>query len=143
MPLVAPWNRRKRAERERLGYERPGSVLRGPPISITCECGENRSLRYGEQWTCESCGRRWDTSQIPRAVPGDPQDPASLPRATGALRARHPWPGDAFHPDRQHLSVFILLPLGLMIWFYFVRPVHRRRYRQAIAELPRWELRPQ
>jgi hypothetical protein len=40
-------------------------------------------------------------------------------------------------------SVFVLLPLGLMIWFYFVRPVHRRRYRRAIAELPRWELRPE
>ncbi len=37
----------------------------------------------------------------------------------------------------------ILLPLALMLWFYFVRPAHRRRYRRAIAELPRWELRPQ
>ena len=33
-------------------------------------------------------------------------------------------------------SVFILLPLRLMLWFYFVRPVHRRRYRRAIAEPP-------
>ena len=40
-------------------------------------------------------------------------------------------------------SVFILLPLALMLWFYFVRPYHRRRYRRAIAELPRWELRPE
>ena len=39
-------------------------------------------------------------------------------------------------------SVFILLPLAMMFWFYFVRPVHRRRYRRAIAELPKWELRP-
>ena len=39
-------------------------------------------------------------------------------------------------------SVFVLLPLSMMLWFYFVRPVHRRRYRRAIAELPRWELRP-
>jgi hypothetical protein len=36
-------------------------------------------------------------------------------------------------------SVFILLPLGLMLWFYFVRPFYRR----PIAELPKWELRPQ
>jgi hypothetical protein len=40
-------------------------------------------------------------------------------------------------------SVFVLLPLTLMIWFYFVRPAHRRRYRRAIAERPRWELRPE
>ena len=38
----------KRARRERLGHEEPGSVLRGPPITITCECGEKRDLRYGE-----------------------------------------------------------------------------------------------
>jgi hypothetical protein len=24
-----------------------------------------------------------------------------------------------------------------------VRPVHRKRYRKAIADLPRWELRPE
>jgi hypothetical protein len=39
--------------------------------------------------------------------------------------------------------VFVLLPLAMMIWFYFIRPGHRRRYRRAVAELPRWELRPQ
>ena len=40
-------------------------------------------------------------------------------------------------------SVFILLPLAMMTWFFFVRPAHRRRYRRAIADLPRWELRPE
>ena len=40
-------------------------------------------------------------------------------------------------------SVFILLPLAMMLWFYFLRPFHRRRYRRAVAELPRWELRPE
>jgi Flp pilus assembly protein TadB len=40
-------------------------------------------------------------------------------------------------------SVIVLLPLAMLIWFYFLQPFHRRRYRRAIAELPRWELRPQ
>jgi hypothetical protein len=40
-------------------------------------------------------------------------------------------------------SVFILLPLAVMFWFYFLRAFHRRRYRRAIAELPKWELRPE
>ena len=31
-------------------------------------------------------------------------------------------------------SVFVLLPLAMMTWFFFVRPLHRRRYRRAIAE---------
>ena len=85
MPLVAPWNRKKRAEqraqRERIGHEQPGTVLRGLAMFFTL---------------------------------------------TGNI-----------------FSVFVLLPLALMIWFYFVRSAHPRRYRRAIADLPRWELRPQ
>jgi hypothetical protein len=65
MPLVAPWKRKDRSQRERIGHEQPGSVLRGPPIAVTCECGDKRDLRYGEVWGCQKCGRRWDTNQIP------------------------------------------------------------------------------
>jgi len=39
------------------------------------------------------------------------------------------------------LSVFFLLPVALMVWFVFLRPAHRKRYRAAIAQLPRWDLR--
>lgn len=39
------------------------------------------------------------------------------------------------------INVFIILPLGLMGWFVFLRPAHQRRYRKAIADLPRWDLR--
>ena len=28
-----------------------------------------------------------------------------------------------------------------MAWFMLIRPVHRQRYREAIADLPRWDLR--
>jgi hypothetical protein len=41
------------------------------------------------------------------------------------------------------VNVFILLPLSIMLWFSFIRPAHRKRYRAAIAELPRWQLRPE
>ena len=148
MPLVAPWNRKKRrkkrGERERIGHEQPGAVLRGPPISITCECGEKRDLGYGEVWTCEECGRVWDTNQIPaeqyQAIRKTQLRYRALPVLYGlgilGLAMFFTLTGNIF-------SVFILLPLGLMLWFYFVRPVHRRRYRRAIAELPKWELRPQ
>ena len=40
LPLDLKRRRRVRRERERLGREEPGSVLRGPPITIICECGE-------------------------------------------------------------------------------------------------------
>jgi hypothetical protein len=53
--------------RARLDHERPGAVLRGPAISITCACGRRAKVAYGATWTCEQCSRAWDTSSIPRA----------------------------------------------------------------------------
>jgi hypothetical protein len=61
--LRPPWQ--KTRERERVGHEEPGWILRGPPIAVTCECGGKRDLRYGEIWSCERCGKRWNTRQIP------------------------------------------------------------------------------
>jgi len=34
-----------------------------------------------------------------------------------------------------------LLPVAIIAWFVFIRPTHRERYRKAIADLPRWDLR--
>ncbi len=33
---------RERPPREQIRHERPGTVLRGSPITVTCECGETR-----------------------------------------------------------------------------------------------------
>jgi hypothetical protein len=137
-------SRKRRRQRERLGHEQPGSVLRGPPIAVTCECGEKRDLRYGEQWRCERCGRRWDTAQIPaeqyEAIRRTQLRFRVLPVAYGLLVA-----GAAlfFLLTGNLFSLFILLPVGTMAWFFVLHPVHRRRYRTAIAELPRWKLRPE
>jgi len=38
-------------------------------------------------------------------------------------------------------GVFFLLPVALVTWFVFIRPLHRRRYREAIKGLPVWQLR--
>ena len=134
---------RKRRRRERLGHEQPGAVLRGPPIAVTCECGEKRDLRYGEQWRCDRCGRRWDTAQIPaeqyEAIRRTQLRFRVLPVVYGLLVA-----GIAlfFLLTGNLFSLFILLPVGTMVWFFFLQPVHRRRYRSAISALPRWELSP-
>ena len=135
---------RKRRRRERLGHEQPGSIRRGPPIAVTCECSEKRDLRYGEQWRCERCGRRWDTTQIPaeqyEAIRRTQLRFRVLPVTYGlavlALAVFFTLTGNIF-------SVFILLPMAMMAWFILVRPAHRRRYRRAIADLPRWSLRPE
>jgi hypothetical protein len=135
---------RPRPRRERLGREAPGAVLGGPPISVACECGEKRDLAYGDAWTCERCGRRWDTNQIPReeyeVVRRTQLRFRVLPVVLGLLVA-----GLAifFTLTGNVFSVFFLLPVALSVWFVFLRPMHRRRYRAAIANLPRWELKPE
>jgi len=143
VPLVAPWNRKKLREGERIGHEQPGSVLRGPPIAVTCECGKKRDLRYGEDWTCEKCGRRWDTNQIPAeqydAIRRTQLRFRVLPVLYGLVVAST---AIFFTLTGNVFSVIVLLPLSMLVWFYFLRPYHRTRYRRAIAELPRWELRP-
>jgi hypothetical protein len=127
---------------ERLGHERPGSVLRGPPITVGCECGEREAVAYGAAWTCGRCGRRWDTNQIPRdqydAIRRTQLRFRVLPVTVGLLVAAL---AIAFTLTGNAFSVFVLLPLALTVWFVFLRPAHRRRYRAAIADLPRWELR--
>jgi hypothetical protein len=136
--------RGRRRDRERLGHEQPGAVLRGPPIAVTCDCGEKRDLRYGEAWRCERCGKRWNTRQIPaeqyEVIRRTQLRFRVLPVVFGLLVA-----GAAifFTLTGNLFSVFILLPLGTMTWFIFIRPTHRKRYRRAIAELPRWTLRPE
>jgi hypothetical protein len=130
--------------RERLGHEAPGSVLRGPPITVSCECGEKRELRYGETWDCERCGKRWNTRQIPeeqyelirRTQLRFRLVPIALGSVVAALAIFFTLTGNIF-------NVFVLLPMAMVVWFSFVRPAHRRRYRRAIADLPRWELRPE
>jgi hypothetical protein len=133
-----------RPRRQRVEREAPGSVLGGPPIAVTCECGAKRDLRYGEAWTCESCGRRWDTSRIPReqydAVRRTQLRFRVLPVALGLLIAAL---AIFFTLTGNVFSVFFLLPVALSVWFVFLRPMHRRRYRAAIADLPRWELHPE
>jgi hypothetical protein len=133
-----------RPPRERLGHEAPGAVLHGPPISVSCECGERRDLRYGETWACERCGRQWDTRQIPAEEYESIRRlqwrfrvlPVALGVTVAAIAIVFTLTGNIF-------GVFLLLPLAMMSWFIFVRPMHRRRYQRAIADLPRWELHPE
>ena len=131
-------------KRERLGYEAPGSVLRGPPITVTCECGEKRYLRYGETWDCERCAKRWNTRQIPaeqyELIRRTQLRFRVLPVVFGLVVAAVAM---FFILTGNVFSVFVLLPLAMMTWFIFIRPAHRKRYRRAIADLPRWELRPE
>jgi hypothetical protein len=117
--------------------------VRGPPISITCECGEKRSLRYGERWTCEQCGRSWNTEQIPaedyRGFVRDLRRPkllavgVALGLATIVLIVAL----------LTSLALLLTLPILLGGVAIFAGPVWKKAVRRRIAERPRWELHPE
>jgi len=117
-------------------------VAAGPPITVTCECGGRHELAYGERWTCERCGRSYDSSRIPPEEYDEIRRlqlrfrvlPVGIGLAVLALSMLFTLTGNVW-------SVFFLLPVALMVWFVFLRPVHRKRYRAAIARMPRWDLR--
>ena len=131
--------RKRRQARE---LEAPGSVLKGPRITVTCECGEKRELAYGERWECEVCGRVYDTNRIPREQYEEVRRLSlryrMLPIAFGALIAVT---AIVFTLTGNIPGVFFLLPVALITWFIFIRPIHRKRYREAIKGLPVWQLR--
>ncbi len=132
----------QRRRRVRLGEETPGSVTKGPPITVTCECGERKELFYGERWTCPGCGREYDSRQIPEAQYAQIRRlqwryravPIALGLTVAALAITFTLTGNI-------AGVFFVMPVALVTWFVFIRPTHRKRYRAAIAELPRWDLR--
>jgi hypothetical protein len=135
---AAPQPRR----RVRFGDETPGSVTKGPPITVTCECGERRELFYGERWTCPACGRSYDSRNIPAdeyaQIRSLQRRYRAVPTALGLVVAAL---AIAFTLTGNVAGVFFLMPVALIAWFVFIRPTHRKRYRAAIAELPRWDLR--
>jgi hypothetical protein len=113
-----------------------------PPIRVTCECGEVRALPYGERWACETCGRRWNTQQIP----------ADEYRALERAFRRYQLQAVAF--TVVMLAVFAPLIVlvdvrlgvtGLIIffaWAFLLRPRQRTKLLEK-ARGPKWELSPE
>lgn len=141
---AADGRQRFRSPRPRLGHEAPGQALHGPPITITCHCGTVKKLAYGERWQCDTCGLRWDTRQIERDQYQRIRAiqvrfrllPICIGVVVGLLAA-------LFLFTHNGYSLFLLIPGALVAWMTVLRPMHRSRYRAAIADLPKWELRPE
>ncbi|MGH2929888.1 MAG: hypothetical protein ACRDL8_16930, partial [Solirubrobacteraceae bacterium] len=98
-------------------------------ITLKCDCGEKRDLHYGERWSCESCGRTWDTRQIPRAeyeaVRRVRTKFVAIPVAMllGVIVAV------ALFIVYGRVFAIILLPLAMTLWSLYGRRIHRRRLR--------------
>jgi Flp pilus assembly protein TadB len=120
----------------------PRNVRRGPPITVTCECGERRELRYGERWQCESCGRSYDTNRIPveeyaafrRSKVRDRIVPTAIFVALAGVVLFFVLIG------RPIGSILIVAVVGY-VWATFIRPARRRRQYREIADRPRWKIR--
>jgi hypothetical protein len=123
----------------------PRAVRKGPLITLNCECGQDRALRYGERWRCEGCGRTWDTNKIPL------EEYAAIRRR----QVRHrlvPLIGGLillaavvlFIVKGRAYGALIVIPFLLTSWNIFVRPFFRRRYRsELIDKLPTWKIEPE
>jgi hypothetical protein len=115
----------------------------GPPITISCECGEVQRVPYGETWACETCGRRWNTRQIPedeyRSIYVDARRArVVLIGVTFGLAAVFGLLG-AFVSE----GLFLFMPLILGFWLLWYMPMWRRKQRLRARELPKWELHPE
>ena len=123
--------------------ELPRSVRKGPPITVTCECGQRRDLKYGERWKCDGCGRRYDTSKIPleeyAAIRRTQLRYRIIPLATGVLLLGAMI---AFFVAGRAFSALVAVAFLLASWTMFGRPFFRSRYRKALSEhLPKWEIK--
>lgn len=119
----------------------PRSVRRGPPITIGCECGERRDLKYGERWKCEKCGRTWDTRRIPL------DQYAQLCRTQARFRWMPLAAAALVVASLIALVVLgraftgiLLVALVAMVWSTFGRPQWKRLYLKAIEKRPSWNI---
>jgi hypothetical protein len=126
-----------------VAREEPCSIaeVKGPPITVTCDCGEVLRVPYGESAACGSCGRRWDTAQIP------------ADEYEGVMRDMRRYRVEAMVLGLG-LGLLVvtvgvttgrpLFPLALIAmagWWLLYMPRWRRKVRARARSLPTWKLR--
>jgi Flp pilus assembly protein TadB len=121
----------------------PRSVRKGPLITVTCECGQRRDLRYGEVWRCEGCGRRFDTNKIPleeyAAIRRTQLRYRLFPLAAGLILLAAMV---GFFIAGRIFSAVVVGAFLLASWGMLGRPFFRSRYRKKLREnLPTWNLK--
>ena len=117
-------------------------LVREPPITITCDCKAVASVQYGKRWTCDSCGRTWDTNRIPRA------EYDALLQSVRHYRTLTVGPPLTLAVILLPLAVLLDLRFAFLLFVLvlahglLVLPHLRRRATERVLEAaPRWELR--
>jgi hypothetical protein len=115
--------------------------VKGPPITVRCDCGVVQHVPYGETWTCPDCGRRWDTNQIPA------DEYFGVLRDMRRYRIQAMVLGSAIGlavvllAAFTHRPVFPLALIAMTGWWILYMPQWRKKVRMRARDLPRWELR--
>src|SRR5947199_7124026 len=113
----------------------PRLVRNGPLITVTCECGQSRELRYGEVWRCQECGRRFDTNKIPleeyAAIRRTQLRYRLFPLAAGLLLLAAVIV--VFIAGRT-FSALVFGAFLLASWAMLGRPFFRSRYRKSLRK---------
>lgn len=116
-----------------------------PSITLRCDCGAEGRAGYGERWTCPSCGRVYDTAQIPStdydAIRALDRHYRRWSRAIMVVLALLVL---AVAHTGQFIPILAGLGVVLVGWFLYIKPYVHRRHRAAVGKLTRsWELRPE
>ena len=117
--------------------------VKGPPITVKCDCGELKHVAYGDVWQCERCGRRWNTNQIPAAEYNAILTEMRRFRLSAIGAALVLGIGFALLAIFVSQSLFLMLPVVLAAWYIWYMPLWRRKVRRRARNLPKWQLRPE
>ncbi len=117
--------------------------MKGPPITVRCDCGTVEYVPYPESWTCPSCRRRWNTNQIPS------EEYWGILREQRRFRLQAMRTGAAIgvialilallHPA----NAFPVILVSFAAWFLLYMPQWRRKVRRAARGVPTWHLTPE
>jgi hypothetical protein len=115
--------------------------VKGPPITVTCDCGGVAHVPYAESWTCPSCGRVWDTSQIPAEEYDGVMRDMRRYRIQAMILGSAIGLGVVLLAVFTHRPVFPLALIAMAGWWLVYMPQWRRKVRGRARDLPTWKLR--
>jgi Flp pilus assembly protein TadB len=117
--------------------------VKGPPITVKCECGALKHVPYGEVWECEQCGKRWNTNQIASEEYEAILREMRRFRLSAIGAALVLGVGFTILALLVSQSLFLLLPVVLGAWYVWYMPLWRRKVRRRARSLPTWQLTPE
>lgn len=117
--------------------------MKGPPITVRCECGQLKHVPYPETWQCEQCGRRWNTAQIPADEYWGILKEMRRFRFSAIAAAVVLGVTFTILALVVSQSLFLLLPVVLAGWYIWYMPFWRRKVRRRARSLPKWQLHPE